>query len=182
MKAVPMVSNMPTIIPNMRFMAASPGARVSISWSNEFLAAHVPQPRWSCCGLDGLVRWIGHHQAQVGTLPPQPLGCREKFIERLPLHRGGLAVVVKKNVLAAELTGDDPPAAASLFLARHFFEPLKGRALDIQFCRPNPDSNLDSGFDGIHGVLWRESVLSIVALVGNIDRSHHLPFLGVKMG
>jgi len=120
MKAVPMVSNMPTIIPNMRFMAASPGARVSISWSNEFLAAHVPQPRWSCCGLDGLVRWIGHHQAQVGTLPPQPLGCREKFIERLPLHRGGLAVVVKKNVLAAELTGDDPPAAASLFLLAIF--------------------------------------------------------------
>ena len=83
MKAVPMVSNMPTI-PNMRFMAASPGARVSISWSNEFLAAHVPQPRWSCCGLDRLVRGLDTTKRKWGRFRRSRLVAERNSLNAFP--------------------------------------------------------------------------------------------------
>jgi hypothetical protein len=34
------------------------------------------------------------------------------MLEGFPLHRGGVAVVVKNDILAAKLTGDDTPATA----------------------------------------------------------------------
>ena len=40
-----------------------------------------------------------------------PGGCHER-LEGRPLHRRDAAVVVKKNLVAAKLTGDDPPTAA----------------------------------------------------------------------
>jgi hypothetical protein len=38
--------------------------------------------------------------------------CSYEFLERLPLHRGSVAVVVKEDLVAAKLAGDDPPTAA----------------------------------------------------------------------
>jgi hypothetical protein len=43
--------------------------------------------------------------------PDGPYGSQQ-FLERFSLHRGDAAIVVKKNLVAANLTGDDPPAAA----------------------------------------------------------------------
>jgi hypothetical protein len=40
-----------------------------------------------------------------------PGGCHER-LKGCPFHRRDVAIVVKKNVVAAKLTGDDPPTAA----------------------------------------------------------------------
>ena len=43
---------------------------------------------------------------------PNCLHCSHQLFEGLPLHRGDVAVVVEKNLIAAKLTNDDPPATA----------------------------------------------------------------------
>jgi hypothetical protein len=73
-------------------------------------------PRNRLCGLrirDARL-WVGDHQPQRGSAPLRPTGAHgsQQFFKGCPFHRSDVAIVVKKNLVAAKLTADDPPTAA----------------------------------------------------------------------
>jgi hypothetical protein len=62
--------------------------------------------------FDCLRGWVGDHQSQPWSLAADRSHRIHKFLEDFPLHRGAVAVVVDKNIFAAELAGHDTPSAA----------------------------------------------------------------------
>ena len=72
---------------------------------------------WSkLCGhrISDTWRWVGDYQRQRGSAPLRSGDSyrSQQFAEGFAFHGGDVAIVVKKNVVAAKLTRDDPPTTA----------------------------------------------------------------------